>query len=116
MAWCGNNHLLLNMTNTKEMAVDFRRTVTMLNSISILGDQVKVAEGYRYLGIHLDSRLDWKCDTEAVYRKGQSRLYFLRKFRPFIVCSQPSLTSKCIINTLGHSAKCISVTIMALKL
>lgn len=32
-----------------------------------------------YLGVHFNNRLDWKCNTEAVYRKGQSRLYFLRK-------------------------------------
>ena len=86
--WCGNNHLLLNVTETKEMVVDFRRTRTKLNTISILGEEVEVVEGYRYLGVHLDNRLDWKCNTEAVYRKGQSRLYFLRKLRSFNVCSK----------------------------
>ena len=25
VAWCGNNHLLLNVTQTKEMVVDFKR-------------------------------------------------------------------------------------------
>ena len=40
------------------------------------------------MGVHLDNRLDWKCNTEAVYKKGQSRLYFLRKLRPFNVCSK----------------------------
>ena len=69
VAWCGNNHLLLNVAKTKEMVVDFRRTRTKLNTISILGEEVEVVEGYRYLGDHLDNRLDWKCNTEAVYRK-----------------------------------------------
>lgn len=31
-----------------------------------------MVEESRYLGVHLDTRLDWKCNTEAVYRKGQS--------------------------------------------
>ena len=63
--WCGNNHLLLNVTETKEMVVAFRRTRTKLNTISILGgevevvEEVDVAEGYRYLGVHLDYRLGW---------------------------------------------------------
>ena len=74
VAWCGNNHLLLNVTQTKEMVVDFKRAGTKLNTFSILGDEVE--ESYRYLGVHLDNRLDWKWNTKAVYRKGQSRLYF----------------------------------------
>ena len=60
-----------------------RRTRTKLNTISILGEGVEVMEDYRYLGVYLDSRLDWKCNTEDVYRKGQSRFYFLRKLRSF---------------------------------
>ena len=68
--------------------MDFSRTRTKLNTISMLGEEVEVVEGYRYLGDHLDNRLDWKCITEAVYRKGKSRLYFLRKQRSFNVCSK----------------------------
>ena len=26
------------------------------------------AEGYRYLSVHLNNRLDWKCNTESVYK------------------------------------------------
>ena len=56
------------------MMVDFKRTRNKLNTISILGEDVEMMEGYRYLGVHLDNKLDWKCNSEAVYRKGQSRL------------------------------------------
>ena len=42
LAWCGNNHLLLNVTKTKKMVVDFRRARTKLNTISILGEGVEV--------------------------------------------------------------------------
>ena len=40
----------------------------------------------KYPGVHHDNRLDW--DTEAVYRKGQSRLHFLRKLGTFNVCGK----------------------------
>ena len=73
---------------TKELVVDFSRTRTKLNTISILGEEVEVVEVYRYLGVHLDNRLDWTRNTEAVYRKGQSRLYFWRNLRSFSVCSK----------------------------
>ncbi|XP_060897819.1 uncharacterized protein LOC132977298 [Labrus mixtus] len=72
VAWSGKNHLVLNETKTKEMVVDFRRDRPELSTISILGDEVQ----------------DRKHHTEAVYKKGQSRLYFLRKLRSFNVCSK----------------------------
>ena len=49
-----------------------------------MGEEVEMVEGY----IYLDNRLDWQSNTEAVYRKGQSRLYFLRKLRSFNMCSK----------------------------
>ena len=87
VVWCGNNHLHLNVAKTKEMVVDFRRTRTKLNTISILGE-VEVVEGYRCLGVQLDNRLGWKFNTEALYRKRQSRRFFLRKLKSFNVCSK----------------------------
>ena len=56
------------------MIVDFGRTRNKSNTISILGEEVEVVNGY--LGVHLDRRLNWKCNTEAVYKKGQSRLFW----------------------------------------
>ena len=71
------------------MVVDFRRARPELSTISILGDKVQVVlESYKYLGVHMNNKLDWKQQTEAVYKKGQSRLYFLRKLRSFNVYSK----------------------------
>ncbi|KAI3359450.1 hypothetical protein L3Q82_013758, partial [Scortum barcoo] len=47
------------------------------------GRMVEEVEDYKYLGVVIDNRLDWKSNTEAVYKKGMSRLYFLRKLRSF---------------------------------
>ena len=47
-----------------------------------------MVEDYKYLRVVFDNRLDWKSNTEAVYRKGMSRLCFLRKLRSFNVCSK----------------------------
>ena len=47
---------------------------------------------HRYLGVQLDSELDWKSHMEAVYRKGQGRVYFLRRLRSFNIC-EPLLHS-----------------------
>ena len=47
------------------------------NNISILGEEVELVEDYRYLGNHLDKRTKWKCNTRAVYKKGESSYPFL---------------------------------------
>ena len=39
-----------------------------------------------YLGVHIDNKLDWGKNTDALYKKGQSRLYFLRRLRSFNIC------------------------------
>ena len=50
--------------------------------------EVEVVEEYKCLGVHLDNRLDWTRNTDAVYKKGQSKLYFLRMLWSFSVCSR----------------------------
>ena len=47
-----------------------------------------VIEEYRYLGVYLDSRLDWECYIEAVIKKGHNRLYLLMKLKSFRVCTK----------------------------
>ena len=86
--WSGRNHLRLNVDKTREMVIDFRRNRPAPQPLSIQGDKVTEAVDYKYLGVHIDNRLDWKTNTEAVYKKGMSRLYFLRRLRSFNVCSK----------------------------
>ena len=86
--WCRNNHLQLNATKTKEMVVDFRRSQPPLLPVSIEGVSVEVVNTYKYLGVHMDNKLDWSANVDAIYKKGQSRLYFLRRLRSFNVCNK----------------------------
>ena len=69
------------------MIVYLRRTSNKANSISIMGEEVEVMD-YKYLSVHIDNSSDWKHSTNAIYMKGQSRLYFLKKLRSFSVCSK----------------------------
>ncbi|KAI4896520.1 hypothetical protein NFI96_029536, partial [Prochilodus magdalenae] len=56
--------------------------------VTIDGEEVEVVGTYKYLGVHLDNKLDWSSNTSAVFKRGQSRLYFLRKLRSFGVCTK----------------------------
>lgn len=85
--WSTRNHLRLNVGKTREMVVDFRKKKeAQLTPVTIQGADVEVVQSYKYLGVHLDNRLEWSGNMDAVYKKGQSRLYFLRRLRSFDVC------------------------------
>lgn len=86
--WSEQNHLRLNINKTREMVIDFRRKKTPSQPLRIRGEEVEEVADYKYLGVVIDNGLDWKSNTEAVYKKGMSRLYFLRKLRSFNVCSK----------------------------
>ncbi|KAI4900662.1 hypothetical protein NFI96_006187, partial [Prochilodus magdalenae] len=88
VSWCKLNQLQLNISKTKEMVVDFRKNRSPQAPVTIDGEKVEVVGTYKYLGVHLDNKLDWSSNTSAVFRRGQSRLYFLRKLRSFGVCTK----------------------------
>ncbi|KAK0152303.1 putative RNA-directed DNA polymerase from transposon X-element [Merluccius polli] len=71
--WSEQNHLRLNVNKTREMVIDFGRKKRMPSQpLRIRGE---VVEDYKYLGVVIDNRLDWKSNTKAVYKKGMSRLF-----------------------------------------
>ena len=61
--------------------VDLMRTRTPVTSVSILGHNVDIVEHYKYMGTYINNKLDWPKNTEVLYKKGQSCLYFLRRLR-----------------------------------
>ena len=96
--WCGENHLQLNVVKTKEMVVDFRGNKPLLIPVCIGGTDIGIVDSYKYLGVVLDNKLEWTTKTETVYKKGLSRLYFLRRLRSFNVCNR---CSRCSISLLS---------------
>ncbi|KAK3525722.1 hypothetical protein QTP70_006741 [Hemibagrus guttatus] len=86
VAWCDFNHLHLNTTKSREMVVDFRRPRPQPEPVTINGDCVEFVKTYKYLGVQLDDRMDWTANTNALCRRGQSRLYFLRRLASFNIC------------------------------
>ena len=104
--WCGDNNLNLNIQKTKEMVVDFRRSVTTHPTLYINGAAVETAPSVKYLGVHLTSSLTWQPNTTAVTKKAHQRLYFLRKLRgarldaavlkAFYSCAVESVLTSCL--------------------
>ncbi|KAM4588018.1 RNA-binding protein Raly isoform 3-T4 [Odontesthes bonariensis] len=79
------------------MVIDFRRKKkTPSQPLKIKGEVVEEVDDYKYLGVVIGNRLDWASNTDAVCKKGMSRLYFLRKLGSFNVCSK-------MLETFYHS-------------
>ena len=60
VTWCDDANLILNIYKTKELIFDFKRNKMEVASILIRGQPVEVVPSYKYPGVHLDSKLDWK--------------------------------------------------------
>ncbi|TWW77998.1 putative RNA-directed DNA polymerase from transposon BS [Takifugu flavidus] len=86
VAWCELNHLRINTSKTKEVVIDFSRKAPHTAPVNIQGLDIEIVEEYKYLGVHLNNKLDWTHNTDALYKKGQSCLHLLRRLRSFGVC------------------------------
>ena len=83
--WCDNSYLDPNVTKTKEMIVDFRRPEhspgkTIIHTITKLKLSVSASTLAPYLTTSLKRN-----STEETVKKGQQRLYLLRKLNYFSV-------------------------------
>ena len=57
--WCELNRLQLNVSKTKELVVDLRRTWSPVNPMTMMWADVEIVQDYKYLGACMDNRLDW---------------------------------------------------------
>lgn len=87
-SWCDSNFLKLNVGKTKEVIIDFRKKREEVLPVTIKGQQIEIVGSYKYLGVHLDSKLNWKENTDVIVKKAQSRLFFLRKLRSFDISTR----------------------------
>ena len=62
----------------------------------------------------MDEKLDWALNTDAVYKKTQSRLFFLRRLRSFDVCSRMlrMFYQSAVASVLFYAAVCWGGSVM----
>ncbi|TWW56850.1 hypothetical protein D4764_08G0008370 [Takifugu flavidus] len=58
VAWCELNHLRINTSKTKEVVIDFSRKASHTAPVNIQGLDIEIVEEYKYLGVHLNNKLD----------------------------------------------------------
>uniref|UniRef100_A0A8C7Q762 Reverse transcriptase domain-containing protein n=1 Tax=Oncorhynchus mykiss TaxID=8022 RepID=A0A8C7Q762_ONCMY len=64
--WCQNNNLSLNVTKTKEMIEDYRKRSTEHIPILINVAVVEQVESFKFLGVHINNKLEWSKHTKTV--------------------------------------------------
>ncbi|XP_029967902.1 uncharacterized protein LOC115403198 [Salarias fasciatus] len=79
--WCEVNNLFLNISKTKEIIVDFRRSRPSHTPLLINNTAVEVVENIKFLGVHITDNLSWSLHITSQARKAQQRLRFLCRLR-----------------------------------
>jgi len=82
--WCQDNSLMLNVSKTQVLIVDFRRTrqhQRTYTPLGINGTAVERMSSFRYLEVHIIEDLTWTTHIDTLVRKVKQCLYHLRQLR-----------------------------------
>ncbi|KAI5088762.1 gastrula zinc finger protein XlCGF28.1-like [Silurus meridionalis] len=87
--WCLENNLLLNISKTEELIVDFSvKQEWSYQPLNINGTPVDRVDSFQYLDVHITQDLSWSFHINTLVKKAQQRLYHLRRLRDFKLPSQ----------------------------
>ena len=81
--WCKTNFLILNVSKTKEIIIDFRLKKNILPPVLMNDQAVEIVDKYKYLGLIIDDKLNWRDNCKILLGRLNQRLYFLRRLRTF---------------------------------
>ncbi|KAI8502591.1 hypothetical protein Bbelb_192930 [Branchiostoma belcheri] len=90
--WSTEQNMKLHPKKCKVMYLNFSKSVPQLPSLKIDNYplvQVKVA---KLLGLHIQSDLKWNTQVDHMVKKGNQRLFFLRRLKTFGVTSDDLVT------------------------
>ncbi len=81
-AWCKQHNLALNIKKTKEIIGDFRKLGQHNHPpLYTNGEEVERVSSFKFLDLTATEKLSWGPHMASVIRKGQQRLFYLRKLK-----------------------------------
>eukprot|EP00061_Rhincodon_typus_P002366 g17348.t1 len=80
---CNENNLSLNVGKTKELTTDFRKKGGEHAPIYINGTETERVKSIKFLRVMITDNLFWTSHVDAMVKKAQLRLFFLRHLRKF---------------------------------
>eukprot|EP00061_Rhincodon_typus_P004534 g22828.t1 len=81
--WCNENNLSFNVGKTKELIIGFKKKGGDHTPIYINGTEVERVESIKFLGVTITDNLSWTYHVDAMVKKAQQCLFFLRWLRKF---------------------------------
>ena len=110
--WCQNNNLSLNVSKTNGIIVDYRKRSTEYVPILIDRAVVEQVESFKFLGVHINNKLDWSKHTKTVVKRARQSLFPLRNIKRFGMgpeilkrfysCNIESILTGCITAWYGN--------------
>ena len=86
--WYQDNNLSLNVINTKEMIVDYRKKRTEHAPILIDRAVVEQVESFKFLVVHINNKLTWSKNTKTVVKKARQNLFPIKRLKRFDISPQ----------------------------
>eukprot|EP00061_Rhincodon_typus_P015860 g43777.t1 len=81
--WYNENNLSLNVSKTKELIINFRKEGREHIPIYINRTEVERVKSIKFLGVMISNDLFWTSHVDAIVKKEQQHLFFLRRLRKF---------------------------------
>ena len=97
--WCKANKLSLNAKKTKFMQLGIKAHIRRMPRITLKLNNEPLAKAftYRYLGINVDTNLNFKSHTKGVIRSVNHKVYMMRRTRRGIPQKASEKVLKCMI-------------------
>ena len=83
--WCDENNLILNVSKTKELIIDFKKNKSPIEPLIINEKEVEIIDVFKFLGVYVTNDLSWHMNCSNIYKKCRQRIYFLRQLASFNV-------------------------------
>ena len=94
--WCKTSLLLINAGKTKELILNQTGSPTPL----ILSSQT-IVNCFKYLGKHIDDKLNFTKNVDAICKKANQRLFLIRKLKGFgVSCNILEMTYVSLIESV----------------
>ncbi len=77
--WCEANNLILNISKTKELVVDFRKNACHDLPLSTNGQELERISSFPFLRTTIHKSPPWDLNTSVKISKAHQRLYFLQQ-------------------------------------
>ena len=84
--WCASKDLVLNVSKTKEIVVDFRKSKYVTSTLrpTVNNSEVEIVDSFTLLDIHITSNVHGQCIVGACVRKLNNVYIFCAASRNFI--------------------------------